>query len=107
MSVQNFFILTSAQSAAAEAFNNENVAIEPRAVDNASPGVGLNLNPDATGVAVGAGVTLTGKLVAPKRIVDNAEYQTYAPDMIALLLTLPWASLETETIFAPSGGPGG
>lgn len=102
MSIQNYFILTSAQRAAAMAFNNEDVAIDPRAVDNASPGVGLNLNPNATGVAAGAAVALTGKFVAPKRIVDDGEYQTYAPGLTTLLLTLPFAALESETVFAPA-----
>lgn len=101
MGMQNFFVLTEAQKATAEAFNGDDVAIVPRAVDNASPGVGLNLNDNAAGYGPGDAVTLTGTYVAPKRIVDDPEYQTYAPGMIAFLLTLPWCSLETETIFAP------
>lgn len=99
--MMNFFVLTANQLSDAQTFNTEQVAIGTRAVDNASPGVGINLNPDATGVAAGAAVDLAGKYVAPKRIVDDPEYQTYAPGMISLLLTLPWCSLETETIFAP------
>jgi len=47
-------------------------------------------------------VTLAGNFVAPKRIVDDPQYATYAPGMVALLLTLPWAMLEAETIFAPA-----
>lgn len=101
MGMQNFFVLTAAQKVVAESFNGENVAIAPRPVDNSSPGVGLNLNDNATGYGAGDAVTLTGTYVAPKRIVDDPEYQTYAPGMIAFLLTLPWCSLETETIFAP------
>lgn len=101
MGMQNFFILTEAQRSAAMAFNGEDVAINPRAVDNGSPGVGLNLNDNAVDYTPGEAVTLTGCYVAPKRIVDDPEYLTYAPGMVTLLLTLPWASLETETIFAP------
>lgn len=101
MSMQNFFVLTSAQRTAAMAFNGDDVAIDPRAIDNTSPGVGLNLNDNASDYVPGEAVTLTGCYVAPKRIVDDPECHTYAPGMITLLLTLPWASLETETIFAP------
>lgn len=101
MATQNYAIITSAQRTALMAFNGEDVAINPRTVDNAAPGVGININPDAGGVAAGAVVTLVGKFVAPKRIVDDAQYVTYAPGMVALLLTLPWATLESETIFAP------
>jgi hypothetical protein len=97
----DFFVLTAAQRTAAMAFDNEDVRIGARAIDNTTPGVGLNLNPDAVGVAAGAVVTLVGKYVATKRIVDDEAYLTYAPGMVTLLLTLPWASLEPETIFAP------
>ena len=56
---------------------------------------------DADGIAPGATVALTGKYVAPKRIVDDPEYITYAPGMVDFLLDLPWCTLEVETIFAP------
>ncbi len=101
MATQNWVIITSEQRAALVAFNGEDVAINPRAVDNSAPGIGLNINPDATGVGAGDVVTLVGKYVAPKRIVDDGQYQTYAPGMVAMLLALPWAMLEAETIFAP------
>lgn len=102
MSTQNFVVITAAQRTALMAFNGEDVAIDPRAIDNSSPGVGLNINPDADGVAGGEVIALVGNYVAPKRIVDDADYLTNAPGMVALLLTLPWAMLETETIFAPA-----
>jgi len=101
MPMQNFIVLTSAQRDAARALNNEDVAINPRAIDNAAQGIGLNINPDATGVAPGAVMTLAGNFVAPKRIVDDPQYVTCVPGMVALLLTLPWAMLESESIFAP------
>lgn len=101
MGMQNFFVLTSAQRTTAMGYNGEEVAINPRAVDNGSPGVGLNLNDNASSYAPGDPVTLTGTYVAPKQIVDDPEYATYATGMITYLLTLPWCSLETETIFAP------
>jgi len=45
-------------------------------------------------------VTLIDRYVIRKAVVDNAEYATYAPALIAYLLTLPWCTLEQETIFA-------
>jgi hypothetical protein len=105
MSMMNFFVLTSAQSAQSMLLDDDaNTRIEPRAVDNASPGVGINLNDQASGVAAGATVTLVGNFVAPKRIVDDPAYQQYCPALITYLLTLPFCSLETETIFAPPSG---
>ena len=55
------------------------------------------------GLTVGTGeaVALTGKFVCSKRIVDDDQYQTYAPAMVAYLLDKPFAMLEPETIFAP------
>jgi hypothetical protein len=100
MSVISFFILTYAQSAHAMSLDDKaNARIEPRAVSNASPGVGINMNDQAAGVAAGATVMLGGQYVAPKRIVDDPSYQKYCPDLIAFLLTLPFCSLETDTIF--------
>lgn len=105
MSVINFFVLTAAQSTQAMTLDdNANARIEPRAVDNSSPGVGINLNDQASGFAAGATVTLTSRYVAPKRIVDDPAYQQYCPNLITFLLTLPFCSLESETIFAPSDG---
>lgn len=100
--MQNMFVLTAAQRTAAMAFNGADVAIDPRAVDNASPGVGINLNDNAADYDPAAPVTLTGTYVAPKQIVDDPAYAQYAPGMITYLLTLPWCSLESETIFAPA-----
>lgn len=105
MPMMNFFVLTSSQVTTAQSLDNDgNAAIAPRVVDNSSPGVGINLNDQASGVATGATVALTGMAVAPKRIVDDPAYQQYCPALIAFLLTLPFCSLETETIFAPAGG---
>ncbi len=105
MSVVNFAILTAAERTVSmqggTGWGNGVVEINPRAVDNASPGVGLNLNPDADNFDGGAVVPLAGKFVANKRIVDDPDYQAHAPDLVAFLLTLPWAMLEGETIFAP------
>jgi hypothetical protein len=102
MAMLNFFVLTAAQRTTSMTLdNNQNAAISPRAVDNGSPGTGLNLNDNAADYAPGDPVTLTGTYVAPKRIVDDPAYQQYCPDLITYLLTLPWCSLESETIFAP------
>lgn len=102
MTMQNQFILTPAQRAAALGLDADFVAeVDPRAVDNASPGTGLNLNDNAADYQPGDPVTLTGAFVLPKAIVDDPLYATNCPDLLAFLLTMPWASLETETIFAP------
>lgn len=101
MAIQNFFVLTGAQRSDAMVFNNDDVAIDPRAIDNASPGVGLNLNDKATNYEPADPVTLTGCYVAPKRIVDDPDYAQFAPGMIAYLLDKPFCMLEPETIFAP------
>lgn len=106
MAVQNYYVLTAAQRTAAMAFNNENVAVDPRAVDGAAPGVGLNLNDHATGYAPGAAVTLTGNYLAPSAILNDPQYRTYAPDMVAYLADKPWCALEDATVFAPPVGPG-
>ena len=97
----SFFVLTSAQRTTAMGFNGDDVAIDPRAVDNTSPGTGMNLNDQATDYQPGDMVTLTGAYVAPKRIVDDPEYLTYARSMVTFLLTLPICELDTNTIFAP------
>lgn len=102
MATQNFVVLTSAQRATAQGLDDDsNFVIDPRAIDNAAPGVGLNINPDADGFDGGDVVTLVGNYVAPKRIVDDPECTVYCPALATYLLTLPWAMLETETIFAP------
>lgn len=105
MATQNWVILTAAQFAHVQTLDDdENYVIGERPIDNASPGVGLNINPDADGIDPGDVVTLVGKYVCPKRMVDDPDCVTYAPALAAYLLTLPWAMLETETIFAPMGG---
>jgi hypothetical protein len=101
MAVTNYFILTETERNAAASFDNENVALGARAVDNGSPGVGLNLNDNASDYAPGEAVALTGKFVTSKRIVDDADYVAFAPGMVAYLLDKPFAMLEPETIFAP------
>lgn len=102
MAMENDFILTVAQRVTAISLHAPLFAeVDPRAIDNASPGVGINLNDNATGVAAGEAVTLTGKYILPKRIVDDPLYQARCPDLITFLLTLPWCSVEPETIFAP------
>jgi hypothetical protein len=102
MATQNYFILTSAQRTAAMAFNDPSASIDPRAIDSATPGSGINLNENADGFAAGAAVTLTDKFVAPVRIMNDPAYLSEVPDMIAYLLDLPWCLLEDETIFLPS-----
>ena len=98
MATQNYFILTDSERALAMGFNTSDAMIDPRAVDNDSPGVGINLNDNAQGYDPADPVALTDTYVAPKRIVDDP---AYPQDMKTYLLTLPWALLENETIFAP------
>jgi hypothetical protein len=98
MAMMNWFVLTAAERTTAMAFPPSPGEIDPRAVDNASPGVGINLNDYAASYDPADPVTLTGTYVAPKRIVDDPDYGS---DLKTFLLTLPWCSLESETIFAP------
>lgn len=100
--MENDFILTAAQRVTSLGLDADlHAEVDPRAIDNASPGVGINLNDNATGIAAGETVTLTGKFILPKRIVDDPLYQQWCPNLITFLLTLPWCSVEPETIFAP------
>lgn len=103
MATQNWCILTAAQFATAQTLDDdEEYMIGERPVDNPSPGVGINLNPDATDYPDGGEVvTLVGKYVCPKRMIDDPACLQYAPLLRDLLLTVPWAMLESETIFVP------
>lgn len=103
MSMINLFVMTAAQRTTAMGMDDDaNAAINPRAIDNASPGVGINLNDLVTGVSPGDVVTLTGKYVVNKRIVDDPDYNYYCPTLGPwLLANCPYCSLESETIFAP------
>jgi len=101
MALKNYFVITSSQRAYLIAMNTPDAALNPRAIDNGSPGVGINLNPEAVDYSPGAVVTLEGCYVTAKRAVDDPDYNFYVPGMVAYLLTLPWATLEDETIFAP------
>lgn len=106
MTVINLVVFTAAQRTTAmqggTGWGAGKVTTDPRPIDNSNPGVGINLNPDATDYPNGGEVvTLAGRYVANKRMVDDPEYLLYAPDLVAYLLTLPWCMLESETIFAP------
>lgn len=101
MATQNYFVLTAAQRTTALGFNEPEASIDPRAIDSASPGSGINTNQDATGFDVGDPISLDDKFVAPVRIVNDPQYLLHAAPMIAFLLTLPCSILENETIFLP------
>lgn len=96
--MMNLFVLTAAQSAQAQTYNSADATIAPRAIDAAVPGVGLNLNDHASGILAGATVALVGRYIAPQRILNDS---AYPQAMKTFLLTLPWCSLDTDTIFAP------
>lgn len=99
----NFFIFTAAERAHAMTLDDDsNATVDPRAIDNDSPGIGLNLNDLADNYGPGAPVALTGCFVANKRMVDDPAYQQYCPGLITYLLTLPYALLDTDTVFAPA-----
>lgn len=102
MSTQNYFIMTSAQRTIVMGFNDPNASIDPRAIDSASPGAGINTNPDAVGWGAGDAIALVGQYVAPVRIVNDPAYLLHVPDMVAFLLELPCSILENETIFLPA-----
>ncbi|RWO20663.1 hypothetical protein [Mesorhizobium sp.] len=101
MAVLNLFVLTEDERTTAMSWNGPDAAVNPRAVDNASPGVGANLNDNATDYDPLDAVSLAGKYVTGKRLVDDPDYLNYAPAMVAFLLTKPFCTLEPETIFAP------
>lgn len=105
MSVINFIVMTPAELATANqggaGWGNGRVEAGGRLIDNSSPGIGLNLNPDADNFDGGDVVILAGNYVASKQMVDDPEYLLYAADLVAFLKTLPWCMLESETIFAP------
>jgi hypothetical protein len=105
MSTQNWVIMTPAQrvtlNAGTSGWGSGQVLVGGRVVDNTTPGIGLNINPDAEDFEPGDVVTLVGNYVTPKRCVDDPEYILYAADAVAMLITLPWCMLESETIFAP------
>lgn len=110
MTMQNYFVLTATQRSTAMAMNNKEagIAVNPPLMDNDTPGVGVNLNPDAKGRDVLDAVTLTNHYVLPKRIVDDPEYSRHMAALKPFLLSgCPWCSLEDETVFARRAGPGG
>lgn len=105
MTVRNWIVLTPAQILVADqggpGWGNGEVALGARLMDNESPGVGLNINPDAADYEPGDVVALVGNGVVEKRMLDDPDYQMFAPDMLSYLEPLPRCMLEEETIFAP------
>jgi hypothetical protein len=110
MATQDWFILTRAQVTTLVGLPKVppiNAEITPRAVDAASPGIGINLNPEATDYPSGGEVVALipviepdgeGSYVAPRRIVNDAAYSAEAK---AFLMAMPISSLDSDTIFAP------
>ena len=102
MSTQVWAVFTAAERAHALTIDDDaHFGIDPLPVSNANPGIGININPDAADFDPAEAVTLAGMFVAPKRMVDDPDCLTYCPALAAYMLTLPWAMLEHETIFAP------
>lgn len=75
--------------------------IDPRPIDTASPGIGLNQNPDASGFAGGAVVPLIGNYVQNARIVNDPDYIANAPGIVAAFSAAPWCLLDPQMIFLP------
>lgn len=101
MTVQTFCVLTPDQVTAFSAWDNDEVMLGARLMDGSSPGIGLNVNPNATGYAGGAAVTLAGNSVAPITIIQDPQYAMYDPDLVSALGLVPWATLDSDVIFAP------
>lgn len=101
MTTQNYFVMDATQRTAVIALNHPSASIDPRQIDSASPGSGINTNQDADGFSVGDTIPLVGQYVAPVRIVNDPQYLLHVPDMVAFILELPAALLENETIFLP------
>jgi hypothetical protein len=98
----DYFVLDDTQSTTVlELDADDHVEILPILIDGADPGSAVNLNPNAVDYALNASVSLTGKHVAPQRIVDDGTYQEHCPDLIDYLWTLPICELESDRIFAP------
>lgn len=101
MAVINFLVLTEAERNAAAAHDHPELQLGGRPVDGASPGIGINLNDNASAFGPGEPVALAGKYVVSKVILDNAEYNAVVPLMIEELADKPYCLLEAESIFAP------
>jgi len=97
-----WIIMTAQQTADIALLNGPDVAIDPRAIDGVGPGVASNLNDGADGLGFGDDVPLVGRYVVPRRIVDDPEYTERAGPMVAQLLALPFAQLDSEVIFLPA-----
>ena len=103
MSIQSCVILTADELRHAETLDDDdNFQIGGRKVDVSAPGVAININPDAVSVAAGAAVDLSGRYLAPTRIIEDPACGTYAPALAAYLRTLPWAELDSDAVFAPA-----
>lgn len=101
MAIQNYYVVTEAQRDALMVYDNEEVRLGARAIDQLAPGVGLNLSEEATGVLPGDAVSLIGKYIVPQTMMTNPDYLMFAPEMVTLLRTFPWCMLQDETIFLP------
>jgi hypothetical protein len=88
MTVQAFIVLTSAQSTAAQALNNDNVAVMPQVIDNTM----------ANNLGYG---TLVGQFVVPARLLNDPDYAGW----VASLGSLPIYVMDSDTLFAPVAGP--
>lgn len=90
MPVQQFIILDGARVTSSRAMNDRQARIEPRLVDTASPGTVVDQDSNV--------VDLIGKALAPRRIVLDP---LYPPVMKVFLANLPFALVNSDTVFLP------
>ena len=100
MAVTNYVIITPALRTALQS-DPAAAWIDPRPIDSLTPGVGINLNPDASDYDAGEIVPLIGSYVQNVRIVNDPDYIANAPGIVAAFALAPWCVLEPETIFLP------
>jgi len=94
----NMVIYTETERVEAMEFNSTIFTVDPRAIDAEEPGIGINLNDDATNFEVDDEVPLDGKFVTGTGVLNDPDYPQ---ELKAYLNTLPIARLNTEVIFIP------
>ena len=98
--IANAIVLTTAQKDAAVATEQPYILVGPRAIDNAYPGVGININPLATDYAAGDVIDLSGgKWYVPQCMCSHPDYVVNEP-LMAILRAAPWCIVDSDTIFA-------
>ena len=87
--IHSLIVLTAAERTAVKAYDTDMHQIDPRAIDAVSPGNGVD--------QLGNTVTLTGKYVVPRAVLDQ-DFSQYMKDYLS---ALTYCDLDTDVIFAP------